>query len=511
MSKAACLIFLTLCGGIFNLPAQDAPGIDLKTAEKPNPPRLELQLRLPEPWPVKEVAASASGKTLPVKFSPFDPNTPDSTALLFLIDRSDPARAKTVEAVKALIQRSIDALDDHTLFAVYSFDADLVPVAEFGTPKPDALAKLKAVKAVGMATELYRDTIDAVKILQKTNATRKAVILFSDGKAEDTTFSLEQTLNTAKQAGVAICGVGYAEKPTGTIHLQSLRQLADGTGGYFAAADIRTKKEPPEFLNDLLARLRSGGQATVDLSGLKTGRQIDLEFRFDGHDPIKSSYTLTTLAPTEAPKEAEVEKKVDEVAKKMADLAKNMAQVPGQVDEAAKKAAEESRKIVEQARAAEEAARQKKTADDAAAAAVAAKKKRIVVAIEFGGLVLVLFIIADWIRRRRLQAAKAHAAKLAAAPVYARLQVLDGDGTELLMRTTALRVGRGTDNDLALKNDSVSRHHAEIHRTREGDFTITELNSGNGVLVNGEHVTKTTLKNDDIIELGEVRIRFLIA
>jgi hypothetical protein len=206
-----------------------------------------------------------------------------------------------------------------------------------------------------------------------------------------------------------------------------------------------------------------------------------------------------------------VEKKVDEVAKKMADLAKNMAQVPGQVDEAAKKAAEESRKIVEQARAAEEAARQKKTADDAAAAAVAAKKKRIVVAIEFGGLVLVLFIIADWIRRRRLQAAKAHAAKLAAAPVYARLQVLDGDGTELLMRTTALRVGRGTDNDLALKNDSVSRHHAEIHRTREGDFTITELNSGNGVLVNGEHVTKTTLKNDDIIELGEVRIRFLIA
>jgi pSer/pThr/pTyr-binding forkhead associated (FHA) protein len=79
------------------------------------------------------------------------------------------------------------------------------------------------------------------------------------------------------------------------------------------------------------------------------------------------------------------------------------------------------------------------------------------------------------------------------------------------MRSTALRVGRGKDNDLELKNDSVSRHHAEIHRTREGDFTITELNSGNGVLVNGQQVTKTTLKNDDIIELGEVRIRFLIA
>ena len=78
------------------------------------------------------------------------------------------------------------------------------------------------------------------------------------------------------------------------------------------------------------------------------------------------------------------------------------------------------------------------------------------------------------------------------------------------MRTTALRVGRGKDNDLTLGNDSVSRHHAEISRTREGTFTITELNAGNGVLVNGQPVEKAALRNEDIIELGEVRIRFLI-
>jgi hypothetical protein len=510
MSKAACLILLALCGGILILRGQATSSIHIKAEEKLNPPRLELQFRLPEPWPVKEVAASASGQALPVRFSPFNPNGQDSTALLFLIDRSDPARAKTIEAVKAFAQRSIEALDDHTQFAVYAFDADLVPVVEFGTPKPEALARLKAIKAVGMATELYRNTIEAIKILEKTNAMRKAVILFSDGKAEDTTFSLEQTVAAAKQAGVAIFGVGYAEKPSATIYLQSMRQLADGTGGYFAAADIRTKKEPPEFLNDLLARLHSGGQATVDLSGLKSAKQIDLEFRFDGHDPIKTSYMLAALAPTEAPKEADVEKKVDEVAKKMADMAKNVAQVPGQVDEAAKKAAEESRKIVEQARAADEAARQKKAAADAAAAVAATKETRVMIA-ELAGLAVILIVVGVLIRRQRQRAAQRLAEKLAAAPVYARLQVLDGDGTELLMRTTALRVGRGKDNDLALKNDSVSRHHAEIHRTRDGDFTITELNSGNGVLVNGEQVTKTKLKNDDIIELGEVRIRFLIA
>jgi hypothetical protein len=502
MLKAACLTFFALSGGIVSLLAQEAAVVALKVEEKPGPPRLELQLRLPEPWPVKQIAASAGGQPLPVQFSAFGQASTDTTALLFLIDRSDPARAKTIKAVKAMIQRSIDALDDHTSFAVYAFDAKLVPVAEFGLSKQESLKQLETVKAVGMATELYRNTIDAIKILERTKAVRKAVVLFSDGKAEDTAYLLKDTVAAANQANVAICGVGYAEKPSATVDLQSMRRLASESCGYFAEADIGTKKEPATYLVDLLARLHSGGQATVDLKAMKAGKQVDLEVNFDGHEPIKTSYVLTTLAPAEPP--PEVEKKVDEVAKKMADMAKDIAQVPNQVEGAAKKAADETRKANEQARV-EEAAR-KKAMEDAAE-----KKRRLILAGAMASLAVILLAIGAVVARRKRQAAAEAAALLAAAPVYAKLQVLDGDGTELLMRTTALRVGRGKDNDLALKNDSVSRHHAEIHRTREGDFTITELNAGNGVFVNGEQVSKTKLKNDDIIELGEVRIRFLIA
>src|SRR5207237_9534219 len=95
--------------------------------------------------------------------------------------------------------------------------------------------------------------------------------------------------------------------------------------------------------------------------------------------------------------------------------------------------------------------------------------------------------------------------------VYARLKVLDADGTEHVMHATALRLGRSADNDVTLRNDSISRHHAEIHRTRDGSFAITDLGAGNGVLVNGEKVARAPLKHEDIIELGEVRLRFLIA
>jgi pSer/pThr/pTyr-binding forkhead associated (FHA) protein len=66
------------------------------------------------------------------------------------------------------------------------------------------------------------------------------------------------------------------------------------------------------------------------------------------------------------------------------------------------------------------------------------------------------------------------------------------------------------DNDVHLPNDSISSHHAEIHRRREGDFYIVDLSSTNGVFVNEQVVTQTELNDGDLIELGEVRLYFYI-
>jgi len=70
-----------------------------------------------------------------------------------------------------------------------------------------------------------------------------------------------------------------------------------------------------------------------------------------------------------------------------------------------------------------------------------------------------------------------------------------------------VRIGRKQDNDLVMKNDSVSSHHAEI--LKRGDkFIIADLGASNGVFVMGKRVEKIALENGDIIELGEVRLRF---
>lgn len=92
--------------------------------------------------------------------------------------------------------------------------------------------------------------------------------------------------------------------------------------------------------------------------------------------------------------------------------------------------------------------------------------------------------------------------------LYATLIELNGVGTKYAIQQTAIRLGRGEDNDIRLLNDSISSHHAEIHRRREGDFFIVDLGSTNGIYINNEKIHQSELKNNDIIELGEVRLRF---
>lgn len=525
MTKAAHLTILVSWAGLVSLLAQGDKAVVAYTGivENVEAKRAEVQIGLKESVAIGEVKATANGEPLPVQYAAFGSNDDDKAAILFLIDKSDPKRARSIEAVKALTLRLVEKADPHTKCAVYAFDAGLALVADFGATPKDVAAGLKKVKAVGLATELYRNTIEAVALLEKMPVKRRALILFSDGKAEDTTYTLEQAVAAANAARVNICGVGYAETPQSTIYLQSLRRLAAETGGSFAEADLHTRRVPAEFEQAFYPRMESGGCATIDLSGNKSAKQIEITVHIEGHAPYQQTFTLSKLAPppeappTPAPvptandeKVTEVEGKVEAMAKKMEEVAKQVAAVPTKVEEVAKKT-EEVRKAEETAKAKEAANKAKLAAAKAQAAEELRvrkeKRTRIILAI-LGGLAILL-VLGLFLYQRRQRALAAAAA--ANAPVFARLQVLDGDGTEYPMRTTALRVGRGKDNDLALKNDSVSRHHAEIHRTREGVFTITELKAGNGVLVNGTPVEKATLKSEDVIELGEVRVRFLVA
>jgi pSer/pThr/pTyr-binding forkhead associated (FHA) protein len=92
----------------------------------------------------------------------------------------------------------------------------------------------------------------------------------------------------------------------------------------------------------------------------------------------------------------------------------------------------------------------------------------------------------------------------------ARMFVLTTDlaGMEFSLDRAAQVIGRTDENDIVLGHRSISRHHAKI--VREGDhYTIVDLQSANGVRVNGEDYERIELNPGDIIELGHVKLRFV--
>ncbi len=83
-------------------------------------------------------------------------------------------------------------------------------------------------------------------------------------------------------------------------------------------------------------------------------------------------------------------------------------------------------------------------------------------------------------------------------------------GLEIPLKKKKILLGRNIDCDICLDDSLVSDEHAEIIRTDEG-FILNDLNSRNGVTINGMEAHNHPLKNGDIIQIGNFRMRFNIS
>ena len=89
------------------------------------------------------------------------------------------------------------------------------------------------------------------------------------------------------------------------------------------------------------------------------------------------------------------------------------------------------------------------------------------------------------------------------------LAIEDGDEVVVLeLGDESVRIGRSTAAEIVLEHMSVSRRHAIVARRGE-EAVILDDRSLNGVLVNGERVRESVLRNGDEVRLGDVAMRYL--
>jgi hypothetical protein len=389
---------------------------------------------------IDNVGARVSGKAVQLSAESFAqfPAANQSTAILFLVDTSDPARTNTIERriVSDLfnILSSTSGSKPHLKYGLATFDTDLRVISPFGSSHADTVNALAKIQANGLATEFYKSILDAISLLNSVEATRKALVILSDGKDEDRAYKHDDVIKAASDSKVVIMGLGYAEKKSDYPHLQTLKRLSDETFGLYL--NVSEKSTFATLLDAPFSFVEKGSRITIPVDGYFGNEIITLDFGLS--DGKKISLDTKVNISDKRPK-IEV-------------------------------------------------------------AWILIKKYWFYISLLFTASFIAGYFVYRVVKKLSLNKS--------INKNYAYLQEQNSSESKYFINKTAVRIGRNKDNDFCLINDSISSHHAELHMKRDGSFFIVDLNSTNGVLVNGIKVGQQELKDQDLIELGEVRLTF---
>ncbi len=99
------------------------------------------------------------------------------------------------------------------------------------------------------------------------------------------------------------------------------------------------------------------------------------------------------------------------------------------------------------------------------------------------------------------------------SPTFSWLVALNGPhrGKLYRIKRKGVTIGRETDNDIILEDETVSRHHARLlvePGIGNPQIYIQDIASVNGTFVNGERIVRQLLQDEDHIAIGDAVFSF---
>ncbi len=420
------------------------------------------------------------------RFIPY-PQPGDTSAILFLVDTSDPGRGSVVAENAGQIRKLLAQGKSHQRFGLARFDADYHLLSPPGS-SPKQLGKaIQGLRASGRTTELYRSALQALDTLASYPAQRKALFIFSDGMAEDHAYFHHDVVEKARQHQISIYGLGFARSVSQSVALQTLRRLSDETGGLFLAADPKLHLAT-DFMAAPFATLERGGHILLDLSAATSTDPGDgLPLTVVAHT-AGTSYAATVKVHLPPPPPVPVSVAISAPAPE-AIAAPGPLATPAPTPVAIRPPPAPTRMSAP------------RTSDEI---------NPLLWISLLGAFALVGGALAFLRGRGRTDSPlpKTTPKPKSVPKVQAFVELRDGTERHVEIDGDCFRMGRHSDNDLTLEDSSLSRHHAEIRRQQEGSFRLTDLNSLNGVYVNGVPVDTAIIKDGDMLELGDVGMVF---
>lgn len=271
-----------------------------------------------------------------------------------------------------------------------------------------------------------------------------------------------------------INSIGYPRSISLSVALQTIRRLSEETGGRYIETDM-TYNLPNTSLKHVIDNIDNGGEFSVKLDALYQDNPPDtVKLFFKNTDATRSITVPVTIKVTQ--------KQVQQIS--TAPVAQTEISKPSSLPETL------PIRIVT------------KSTDTQAI------NLWLWYGLPAAFIIIIVFILITlFLLWNRQPASKDNSTDSDYKP-YAYLIADDANETRYPITRTIWRIGRSKNNELSLNDTSLSRRHAEIHRNNNGTFDIVDMNSMNGVYINNEKIGKAELHEGDVVEIGDVFLRF---
>ncbi len=389
-----------------------------------------------------------------------EPPPPVVVALVF--DTSGSLRPSDIEAARSLSTGLLRALPEGSQAAVFAF-ADESQLLQARTADPALIeTAVSSLGPTGHTTALYDALYDASRYLRDAPATRRAVVLLTDGRDEGSTLSVDDGLRLAQQTRIPVFCVGV-----GKVLERVLRRVAKLTSGEYVAIAETTG-------GSLAARILAVTEAA----------------------PPETTMAATTAGAgaTPAPPSAPPAEAVATPPPFLPSIA--LLAVPLLVLSALLLGVLFFVRSRTRRRAAPVVPARKPSAPRPA------QDHADTMAAEAPSTLFARMDLGEETVERTVFLREQPVLEITAGPGKGRVHPLSP--------LSATSIGRARANDIALEDEAISAQHLRI-RPEEGRFVVHDLGSTNGTKVNDRRVSKHVLQDGDVIRVGDTSLRFKLA
>ncbi|MBN2040889.1 MAG: VWA domain-containing protein [Spirochaetes bacterium] len=220
--------------------------------------------------------------------------------IVITIDSSKSISAELLDKIKKSANEFLGRSASRDLISLYRFNDKVVLLNNFTSNRIDLVKNINKINRHGSNTLLYNALYDSVDILSKIDSTQKAVIVFTDGKDEGSSITIDDVIHSARDARIPVFCIAW--NPKGNE--KSLSRISKLTGGVLYnsnkknisdiydiiltaiknqyVAEYKSMIEPDDKAHTIEARLKYDNIKDRDSKEIKIKKQIPfINFTYD--------------------------------------------------------------------------------------------------------------------------------------------------------------------------------------------------------------------------------------